>query len=312
LFQHDLLPDVMSGASMGAMIGAGICVRTDAELHEMVEDVSSIRRYALELAPVRQMWAQRGVLDPQVMIETIRKNCGDWTFAEAFERTGRVLNISVSPTRRGQKPRLLCHTTAPDVLISDAALASSSIPGVYPPAKLFRRVPDGGRVPYVGSERWIDGSMHGDLPKRRMSRLHNVNHFVVSQTNPHVVPFLKDKRLRSRWGAAVGLSGRVLRYQSAGMLNAVELMAANTPFRPWATTVRSLVGQDYLGDIDIHPDFRPGLLLKAFTNPTEQELRGYILAGERATWAHLARISVKTRLARCLASAIRRSTPSSR
>ncbi|NJN36554.1 MAG: hypothetical protein HC794_05210 [Nitrospiraceae bacterium] len=35
-------------------------------------------------------------------------------------------------------------------------------------------------MPYLDGERWVDGSLHGDLPKQRLSRLHNVNHFIVS------------------------------------------------------------------------------------------------------------------------------------
>ena len=31
------------------------------------------------------------------------------------------------------------------------------------------------------------------MVKSRLRRLHNVNHFVVSQTNPHVIPFMTQK-----------------------------------------------------------------------------------------------------------------------
>jgi serine/threonine protein kinase len=82
----------------------------------------------------------------------------------------------------------LAKRTAPDVLVANAALASSALPGLFPPVVLEARGPDGVR-PYVPSERWVDGSLYGDLPKLRLARLHNVNHFIVSQTNPHVVAF---------------------------------------------------------------------------------------------------------------------------
>ena len=45
------------------------------------------------------------------------------------------------------------------------------------------------------TERWIDGSFGNDLPMMRIGRLHNVNHFIVSQVNPHVLPFQE----RNRW-----------------------------------------------------------------------------------------------------------------
>jgi TAG lipase / steryl ester hydrolase / phospholipase A2 / LPA acyltransferase len=40
-------------------------------------------------------------------------------------------------------------------------------------------------------QRWIDGSVDNDLPMSKLSELFNVNHFIVSQVNPHIVPFLE-------------------------------------------------------------------------------------------------------------------------
>ena len=47
---------------------------------------------------------------------------------------------------------------------------------------------------YLPAELWIDGSMLSDVPAQRVGRLHNVNHFIVSQTNPLVLPFVPRKR----------------------------------------------------------------------------------------------------------------------
>ncbi len=292
LFEHDLLPTVMSGASMGAMLAAGICSRTDPELRALFNDLSVLRTHGLErtgLGPA---------LDPSVLLETIRHNCGDHTFAEARARSGRVLNISLSPVRRGQRPRLLCDLTAEDVLIAESALASSAIPGLFPPVTLAQRGPDGIRRPYLEGERWMDGSLHGDLPKRRMARLHQVNHFIVSQTNPHVVPFLADRRRRNAVRAAAGLTGKAVLRQGHALLSGLAQLSAGTPVERALVSARELAGQDYLGDIDLHPTFHPRLLARAFTNATHEELGAYVLVGERSAWTHLARIEVETRVAR--------------
>ena len=45
--------------------------------------------------------------------------------------------------------------------------------------------------------KWKDGSLHADLPITRISELFNVNHFIVSQTNPHAIPFM-SKPVRTR------------------------------------------------------------------------------------------------------------------
>ena len=42
----------------------------------------------------------------------------------------------------------------------------------------------------IASEGWVDGSVDNDLPMNRLAEMFCVNHFIVSQVNPHVVPFL--------------------------------------------------------------------------------------------------------------------------
>ena len=48
------------------------------------------------------------------------------------------------------------------------------------------------------SRRWRDGSLEEDLPMRTLSEMFNVNYFLVSQTNPHIVPALNMKRKFNR------------------------------------------------------------------------------------------------------------------
>jgi TAG lipase/steryl ester hydrolase/phospholipase A2/LPA acyltransferase len=64
-------------------------------------------------------------------------------FQEAFNRTGRILNITVSPTNRSDPPRLLNYLTAPHVLVWSAAVASSSLPGVFEANRLLVKDADG-------------------------------------------------------------------------------------------------------------------------------------------------------------------------
>ena len=46
--------------------------------------------------------------------------------------------------------------------------------------------------------RWRDGSLEEDLPMRSLSEMFNVNYFLVSQTNPHIVPALNLKKRVNR------------------------------------------------------------------------------------------------------------------
>ena len=159
LSQHNLLPNVISGASMSALIACGTGARTDAELTELFENPRSIRTDAIKRLPSRRVASARAGYDPAQLADVVAHNNGDFTFDEAFKHSGRTVSISISPTRHRQKPRVLCHLTSPHVLMNSAAVASAAIPGVFPSAKLEQRDASGQSVPYMGTETWIDGSI---------------------------------------------------------------------------------------------------------------------------------------------------------
>ena len=75
--------------------------------------------------------------------------------------------------------------TAPNVLIWSAAIASCSIPFYFPPCEILCKNEKGMIVKYDKTGRkFIDGSVAADLPRQKLSEFFNVNHFLVSQTNP--------------------------------------------------------------------------------------------------------------------------------
>ena len=47
----------------------------------------------------------------------VKFNAGNTTFQEAFDRTGRIINITVAPKNHYDPPRLLNYLTAPQVCI---------------------------------------------------------------------------------------------------------------------------------------------------------------------------------------------------
>ena len=133
------------------------------------------------------MKTTNNLLDGSVLQQTIMELIGgDVTFLEAFDRTGRVLNITVTRSD-GKAPPLLCnYLTTPQLLVYSASLASCAIPGVFEAVELMCKGRDGHKEPYfkTGGWRWTDGGLQADLPKERLSELFNVNQFIVSQVNP--------------------------------------------------------------------------------------------------------------------------------
>jgi hypothetical protein len=64
---------------------------------------------------VKHMVKQGHLQDMTFMICKLRQMLGDCTFLEAFERTGRILNVTVCPADTNEPPRLLNYMTAPNV-----------------------------------------------------------------------------------------------------------------------------------------------------------------------------------------------------
>ena len=307
LLQEGLLPHILSGASTGAMVAAGVCARSEAELHEMFADLDQIRLDGLVPVGLRRTLTNGGLLDPEQLYAVLRHNVGgDITFAEAFARSGRSLNISVSPTRHRQKPRLLCHLTSPRVLIASAALASSALPAFFPAVSLEARDHEGRVVQYIPTERWVDGSIAEDLPKLRLARLHNVNHFIVSQTNPHVLPFVRHHGQRGVRASVAGLTAATARTQGAFAVDVARRLSGPSTGALGQVTqqAHAMVSQEYRGDIDIHPRVDLRTLSKVMTNPSRDELVRYIEVGEHATWPKLPMIRDQTRISRLLRDGI--------
>ncbi len=303
LWDHGLLPTVISGSSMGGIVAAAVCSRTDDELATFFARPREVDAKALGVLGLSDMIKKRALLDQEILRQAIFANCGEYTFAEAFERTGRVLNITVSPTRARQKPRVLNYRTSPHVLIGQACVASSAVPGLFPPVTLTQKDPSGQQSPYMPTETWMDGSIQHDLPKRRLSRLQNVNHFIVSQANPHVFPLRRVVEGSGVMSKAADLGGKFVRVQSAQVL---ELARHATPdyLGPLLENAQAFLGQDYGGDINIHPRFDPRMFTKLLSNLGPQDLEKFVLEGQRATWPNLAIIRNQTAVAHALGQAI--------
>jgi predicted acylesterase/phospholipase RssA len=56
-------------------------------------------------------------LDTEHFKQAVRQNVGEFTFQEAFDKTGRIINITVAPSNNYDPPRLLNYLTAPHVCI---------------------------------------------------------------------------------------------------------------------------------------------------------------------------------------------------
>lgn len=306
LFEQDLLPRTISGSSMGSIMAAWACCHTDAELRAMFADLHLIPRDALERLPMREMLRQGTVMNQPKLGRFLGKVLPDMTFAESLQRSRRILNVSVSPLATRQTPRLLNHLSAPDVLVRRAVLASCAVPLVFKPVQLQARRPGKPVETWMTDELWVDGSVGSDLPFQRLTQMLNINHFITSQANPHVVPFQAlQGEGKGMLSAAARMNRRILQGASAEVLDFARRVAPGERLRGLLSGAHAVASQEYAsGDMHIQLPFRPALYAKVLSNPTYKEFQAYIRIGEQATWPMLAMIRDRTRISRLIGTHI--------
>lgn len=316
LFEAKLLPRIISGASAGSIVCAVLCTRTDAEIPRVLEtfpygDLAVFSEEGKDegvLDHVKRLLTQGSWCDIGHLTRVMRLWLGDLTFQEAYNRTRRILNICVSTASIYELPRLLNYVTSPNLLIWSAVAASCSVPLVFNSTPLLVKDPiTGEHRPWDPTpQRWVDGSVDNDLPMMRLAEMFNVNHFIVSQVNPHVVPFLSRDDYVPPPSVASSRSQEPPKKQASApqtdwlytvttlardeALHRMQFVAEMGIFPNAMTKLRSILSQRYSGDINILPEISVHDLPKILKNPTPEFMQRACLHGERATWPRLSRI----------------------
>ena len=185
-----LVPKIVTGTSAGGLIAAMLCCYTDDELKRLL--VSDLHTVITACDEGPSIWIPR-YLKTGARFDTVRWankvqffTRGSMTFREAYQRTGRILNISVVPFDMHSPPKLINHVTAPDCVIWTAVVASAAVPGIINPVVLMMKAKDGELLPYNFGHKWKDGSLKTDIPLQSLNTHFNVNYSIVSQVNPHI------------------------------------------------------------------------------------------------------------------------------
>lgn len=309
LVDEDLLPDVLSGASAGSWMCAQIGTRTDAELRAGYFD-----NFRYDLPHHLNAFKVLAGLEPEASSLTVKEMAmdsfaNDMTFQEAWEHTGRYINISIASADRHHGSRLMNAITSPNVYIRSAIDASGSVPGVVPPVTLYAKGADGKPVPYLPTQRWVDGSVAQDLPAKRLSRLFGVNHYLVSMINPVALPFIRDNTAAHRrsLGDSLRPLARSALRDALALLEQYGSTIGPSSLSPLLLMAHSLVDQEYIGDVNFilqGRDYRAVNVL--FTYDGEDEIRSLIDAGKRAVWPKLPQVRNATAIARALDAILRR------
>lgn len=314
LLDANLLPNIISGTSAGGLVAALVCTRTNDELKEIL--VPELARHITGCDDPMHVWMYRMFLTGARFdaIKWARQvqffTRGSMTFREAFERTGKILNISVVPFDQHSPAQLLNYVTAPDCLIWSAVLASAAVPGILNPVFLMQKMPDNSVQPWSWGNKFRDGSLRVDIPLESLHSMFNVTYPIVSQVNPHVHLFHFGNR---------GAPGRPTAYRRGRgwrggfLLSAAEhVLKLNllTNFRILKDLdlMPKMLGQDWSnvflqsfeGSVTIYPKSRFLDWPRILTDPNPDELARMMRAGQYVTFPKLHMLSNRTRIERAI------------
>lgn len=310
LISVGLLPRVVSGTSGGALCAGVLATHTDEEILETTEP-NIVTRHDPLLEPLYiqiRRFLNEGVLADYVKFSfAVRQYIGDYTFEEAFEKTKRVVCVSVTKSSGSHTHTvLLNYLNAPHVYIWSAVVASCALPGLLPPVTLLAKNKFGEPVEaFPSGTCWMDGSITADVPMTTLRRLFQANQFIVAQANPHITPFVKKfqkVKVPGFLARAEALLSKNLRHRVTRLVR-MKLLP-----RFLGRDVSGVFLQKYSGLTDdtvtIVPQFSAFDMFKLLKQPTEDEMRNYLEEGIKATWPCVPlmhhRLRVELRIQKCL------------
>ncbi|KAI4150753.1 MAG: hypothetical protein LQ340_003916 [Diploschistes diacapsis] len=314
LLDANLLPDVVTGTSGGALVAALVATRTNEELKALIVPALSYRITACEenFSTWLVRWWRTGARFDS--LQWARKcswfTRGSMTFKEAYERTGRILNITCIPSDPHSPTILANYLTAPNCVIWSAVLASAAVPGILNPVVLMMKTRDGTLAPYSFGHKWKDGSLRTDIPLRALNLHFNVNFSIVSQVNPHINLFFFSSR---------GTVGRPVTHRRGrgwrgGFLGSAIEQYLKLDLSKWLKVLRHLellprpLGQDwseiwlqnFSGTITIWPRSKASDFAYILSDPNPKRLARMIQVGQSSTFPKLLFIANRMKIERLI------------
>ncbi|KAF8863735.1 patatin-domain-containing protein [Acephala macrosclerotiorum] len=301
LLDADLLPEVITGTSGGALIAALVATRTNDELKKLLVPALAGRINACSepLSTWGPRWWKTGARFDSL---DWAKRCswftrGSMTFREAYERTGRILNVSCVPADPHSPTILTNYLTSPDCVIWSAVLASAAVPGILNPVVLMMKTREGTLVPFSFGHRWKDGSLRTDIPLKALNLHFNVNFSIVSQVNPHINLFF----FSSRGSVGQPVTHRRGRGWRGGFLGSATEQYLKLDLNKWLKVVRHLellprpLGQDwseiwlqqFSGTITIWPRSQISDFWRILSDPNPKQLARMLHVGQQSAFPKL-------------------------
>ncbi|KAE8452006.1 hypothetical protein EG329_002171 [Mollisiaceae sp. DMI_Dod_QoI] len=314
LLDADLLPEVITGTSGGALVAALVATRTNEELKKLLVPAlaGKINACSEPLSVWGPRWWKTGARFDSL---DWAKRCswftrGSMTFREAYERTGRILNVSCVPADPHSPTILTNYLTSPDCVIWSAVLASAAVPGILNPVVLMMKTREGTLVPYSFGHKWKDGSLRTDIPLKALNLHFNVNFSIVSQVNPHINLFF----FSSRGSVGQPVTHRRGRGWRGGFLGSATEQYLKLDLNKWLKVVRHLellprpLGQDwseiwlqqFSGTITIWPRSQISDFWRILSDPNPKQLARMLHVGQQSAFPKLKFLANRMKIERLI------------
>lgn len=323
LLDANLMPEVITGTSGGALVAALLATRTDDELKQLLVPALAHRITACHddvLTWVKRWYRTGARFDSVDWAKRCSWFCrGSMTFREAYDRTGRILNVSCVPSDPHSPTILANYLTSPDCVIWSAVLASAAVPGILNPVVLMKKHKDGTLSPYSFGHKWKDGSLRTDIPLKALNLHFNVRFSIVSQVNPHINLFF----FSSRGSVGRPVTHRRGRGWRGGFLGSATEQYLKLDLTKWLKVLRHLellprpLGQDwseiwlqrFSGTITIWPKSIPSDFYHILSDPSPQRLARMIHVGQQSAFPKLKFIANRAKIERLIQQGRRATRP---
>ncbi|WEW55663.1 triacylglycerol lipase [Emydomyces testavorans] len=326
LYYERMLPRVITGTATGAFVAALICIKTNQELELFLDgkgiDLAAFERQRREdksnLFPILARENGYGwlrsisrqvirLVDEQYLLgfdllrECARAILGNITFEEAYAKTKRILNITVAAPRKGGTPNLLNYLTAPNVLIWSAVMASNVSLAAKSPVQMWCKSETGQIVLWEQSadldlKSWYRFRCSSkESPLRFLPQLFNVNHFIISQARPFIIPLFREEmhrpggQIRVRTWKIFQCLKQLAKIEIRYRLRQLDALCCLPAFLHRIFLEENIPGSCVV----LLPDISLWDLTKIFEKPSREGLKYWILKGERGVWPSMNALKVR-------------------
>lgn len=310
LFEIELFPRIVSGSSAGSIIASIVCSYDDNETLNFLYNISDKKFNVFGMLEDQKFISSQKAknflnilshlirfgtfFDIRGLKQTMIDFLGDLTFKEAYNRTGRILNITVSPASLHENTKLLNYLTAPNCLVWSAVCASCSLPGLFPSTLIYEKNPITNKIHEWNDDiklKYVDGSVDNDLPIIRLLEMFNVDNIIAVQVNPHISPILKLSSIsimalsESKFSMLFKkILDKFYDFLSCEIVHYLKIINEIDVYKNLTSKLISVFSQSYSGNITILPNYKFSDFRKVFENPTTEFLLDFIIRGARECW----------------------------